>query len=106
MQLMRLAVAGLGFIGSIHLKALRSVPQVTLAAVVSRDESKLTGDLSPSTGNLAGGGDRFDFSCVRKYRDLDSVLSDPEIDAVDLCLPTDLHEQSAIQSLRAGKHVL
>ena len=105
-QLMRLAVVGLGFMGSVHLKALRSVPDVKLSAVVSRDESKLGGDLSHAGGNLAGSGEHFDFSGVRKYRDLDSALADPEIDAVDLCLPTDLHEQTTIRSLRAGKHVL
>ncbi|HWZ31114.1 MAG TPA: Gfo/Idh/MocA family oxidoreductase [Bryobacteraceae bacterium] len=103
---MRLAVAGLGFMGSVHLKAIRSVPEVTLAALVSRDESKLAGDLSHAGGNVAGSGERFDFSGVRKYRNLESALADPEIDAIDICLPTDLHEQAAIQSLRAGKHVL
>jgi predicted dehydrogenase len=106
MQLMRLAVAGLGFMGSVHLKALRSIPEIHLAAVVSRDESKLAGDLSRTGGNLASGGEIFDFSCAKKYRDLPSVLSDSEIDAVDLCIPTDLHESAAIAALRAGKHVL
>jgi len=38
--------------------------------------------------------------------DLDRVLADPEIDAVDLCIPTDLHAAAAIVALRAGKHVL
>ena len=37
---------------------------------------------------------------------LASALRDPEIDAVDLCLPTDLHASVAIEALRAGKHVL
>src|SRR5579872_2466923 len=103
---MRIAVVGLGFMGCVHLKALRSVPEVRLAAVVSREESKLAGDLSATGGNLAGGRERFDFCGVRKYRDLESALADPEIDAIDLCLPTDLHEPAAIKSLRAGKHVL
>lgn len=92
--------------GAVHLKALRSIPDVALAAVVSRDEKKLAGDLSGAAGNLAGGGDRFDFSGVRKCRSLEEALTDPAIDAVDLCLPTDLHESAAIASLRAGKHVL
>ena len=38
--------------------------------------------------------------------DLPAALLDPEIDAVDLCLPTDLHASVAIEALRAGKHVL
>jgi len=38
--------------------------------------------------------------------DLPQALHDPDIDAVDLCLPTDLHAGAAIEALRAGKHVL
>ena len=106
MQVMRLAVVGLGFMGAVHLKALRSIPGAQLAAVVSRDGSKLSGDLGTVGGNIAGSGERFDFSAVRKYRDLSAALRDPEIDAVDVCLPTDLHESAALESLRAGKHVL
>jgi len=84
-MLMRLAVVGLGFMGGVHLKALASVPSVELAAVVSRRAPELS---------------------VRHYTSLDDALADPEIDAVDLCLPTDLHQSATIAALRAGKHVL
>jgi predicted dehydrogenase len=103
---MRLAVAGLGFMGSTHLKALRNVPGVELVAVLSRDEKKLAGDLTGTAGNLGGPGERFDFSQVRKYRDLASALADPGIEALDICLPSDLHENWALEALRHGKHVL
>jgi predicted dehydrogenase len=33
-------------------------------------------------------------------------LRNPDIDAVDLCIPTDLHASIAIEALHAGKHVL
>src|SRR5216684_2957461 len=39
--LMRIAVLGLGFMGSTHLKALKNIPQARLTAVVSGDEKKL-----------------------------------------------------------------
>ena len=103
---MRIAVAGLGFMGSVHLNALRCVPLVQLAAVVSRDHKKLAGDLTTAGGNLAGAGAQFDFSRLRKYQALRDALKDPEIDAIDLCIPTDLHESAAIECLRARKHVL
>jgi predicted dehydrogenase len=82
---MRLAVVGLGFMGGVHLKALASVPSVELAAVVSRRAAE---------------------SPAKHYINLDQALADAEIDAVDLCLPTDLHESATIAALRAGKHVL
>ena len=92
--------------GSMHLKALRGVPGATLSAVYSLDEKKLTGDLSAIQGNLGGPGETFDFTSVTKYRDIPALLADATIDAVDICLPTNLHSQIALAALRAGKHVL
>src|SRR5882672_98049 len=103
---MRIAVLGLGFMGSTHLKALRKIPHATLVAVVSSDEKKLAGDLSAIQGNLGGPGEKMDFSAVKKYRTVAEALDDPAIDAVDICLPTDLHAPVALAALRAGKHVL
>src|SRR6266568_6344905 len=103
---MRIAVLGLGFMGSTHLKALRNVPGATLAAVVSGDEKKLSGDLSGIQGNLGGPGEIMDFSGVARYRTVDRALGDPSVEAVDICLPTDRHAPVALAALRAGKHVL
>ena len=103
---MRIAVLGLGFMGSTHLKALRNVSGATLAAVVSADEKKLSGDLSDIQGNLGGPGEKMDFTGVSRYRTVDEALRDPRVDAVDICLPTDRHAPVAIDALRAGKHVL
>lgn len=92
--------------GSTHLKALRHIPHARLAAVVSADEIKLTGDLSAIQGNLGGPGEKLDFSGARKYRTVAEALADPEVEAVDICLPTAMHAPVAIDALRAGKHVL
>lgn len=103
---MNIAVAGLGFMGSTHLKAWRSVPQARIAAVMSSDPKKLDGDLSAIQGNLGGAGEKMDFAGAKKYEAIEPLLRDPEIDAVDICLPTHLHAPVAIAALRAGKHVL
>jgi len=84
-MLMRVAVVGMGFMGGVHLKAITSLQTVQLAGIVSR---------------------RAPGWPVKHYASLDEALADPEIDAVDLCLPTDVHESSAIAALRSGKHVL
>lgn len=103
---MRIAVMGLGFMGMVHLKALKQIPGAVLAAVVSDDPVKLSGDLSAISGNLGGPGEKMDFSSVAKYKTPEECLKDPGVDAVDLCLPTDLHEPVTVSALRAGKHVL
>ncbi|HLJ13208.1 MAG TPA: Gfo/Idh/MocA family oxidoreductase [Bryobacteraceae bacterium] len=103
---MKLAVLGLGFMGSMHLKALKQVPDAEVVAVCSSDERKLAGDLSGIQGNIGGPGERLDFSRVKKHRTLESALADPDIEAIDICLPTHLHAQVAIEAIRAGKHVL
>ena len=102
----KLAVLGLGFMGSTHLKALAGVPGAELAAVYSSDECKLNGDLTAVRGNLGGPGEKYDFTAVTRHRTLEAVLADPDIEAVDICLPTDLHEPVAVEAMRAGKHVL
>src|SRR5437899_450687 len=103
---MKIAVLGLGFMGSVHLRALRDIEGAELAAVFSNDERQLSGDLSATQGNIGGPAGHFDFSAIRRYRELADVFADPEIEAVDLCLPTHFHETATIQALRAGKHVL
>jgi predicted dehydrogenase len=103
---LNVGVLGLGFMGSTHVKALRAVSGARLAAVFGHDERALAGDFTAVRGNFGGPGEKLDFSEVRKYRDVDALLADGNIDAVDICLPTDLHADVAIRALRAGKHVL
>jgi predicted dehydrogenase len=103
---MNVAVVGLGFMGATHLKAWKQAPRARVIAVASSDERKLAGDLTTVGGNLGAAGEVMDFSGIRKYRSLEAVLADPEVDAADICLPTDQHGQAAIAALRAGKHVL
>lgn len=103
---MNIAVFGLGFMGSTHLKALKKIPAARLVAVVDGDEKRLTGDLSDIQGNIGGPGEKMDFSAVKKYRTATEALRDADIEAVDICLPTALHADTVLEALRTGKHVL
>jgi len=103
---MKIAVYGLGFMGSTHLKAIQKIPQAKLVAVACDIPQRLTGDLSEVQGNIGGPGEHMDFSALRKYSDAYQALRDFETEAVDLCLPTNLHAPVAIAALEAGKHVL
>ncbi|MCW5982351.1 MAG: Gfo/Idh/MocA family oxidoreductase [Bryobacteraceae bacterium] len=103
---MKLGMIGLGFMGRTHLQALKNIPEADVIAVASDDPVALTGDLTSTAGNLGTSGERFDFSRMRKYRDWQEAVRDPEVEAFDICLPTHLHAPAAIAALEAGKHVL
>ena len=92
--------------GSTHLKAWKKIPGAQLVAVASNVEKQLTGDLSDIQGNLGGPGEKWDFSAVKKYRDCLEAVRDPDVEAVDICLPTYQHAEVTTAALRAGKHVL
>ena len=46
-----------------------------------------------------------EWGASRHYTELDSMLDDPEVDAVEIVTPHHLHEAHASAALRAGKHV-
>src|SRR5436305_1584251 len=102
----KLGIIGLGFMGSTHAKAALQLPGVQLTAVCDKDEQCLSGDFSNVRGNSGDVGGKVDFTGVAQHRELASLLADRNVEAVDICLPTGLHERVAIDALRAGKHVL
>jgi predicted dehydrogenase len=103
---MNIGVLGLGFMGSTHLKAWLAIPGVRLGAVMDQNPKRLSGDLSEVIGNLGSGGERMDFRGVRQYIRPEEIVRDPNLDILDICLPTNLHAPIAMEALRAGKHVL
>jgi len=46
------------------------------------------------------------FNIPHYYDDYRRILERPDIDMVDLCIPTDLHEEFSIQTAEAGKHII
>ena len=77
-----------------------------VAAVCSRDPAKLAGDWRNTRGNFGPEPGMVDLSGVKKYATIAELLSDPEIDLIDICTVTDQHAALAIQAIKAGKHVL
>ena len=104
--MVRIGLVGIGFMGWIHYLASRGLQGAQLAAVCSRDKSKLSGDWRSIRGNFGPPGEQVDLSHVKKYQSLGELLADPEIDLVDICNPTHLHAETVIGALKAGKHVL
>jgi 2-hydroxy-4-carboxymuconate semialdehyde hemiacetal dehydrogenase len=88
----RIAVAGAGAFGIKHLDALSRIDDVTIAAVVSR-----TLEQAEQVANKYG--------APMASTELADVLESPDVDAVILSTPTQLHAAQTLETLAAGKHV-
>jgi 2-hydroxy-4-carboxymuconate semialdehyde hemiacetal dehydrogenase len=88
----KVALAGAGAFGIKHLDAIMLIDGVEVVSVVGRDLAK-TKDVAAKYG------------IGHVTADLADSLALPEVDAVILCTPTQMHAAQAIASLEAGKHV-
>jgi len=86
------AVVGAGFIGPVHVEALRRA-DVNVAGIlgVSDQESR------QAAKNLG---------LPRAYKNLEEVLDDKSVQAVHIATPNRLHFEMAKRALLAGKHVM
>ncbi len=104
--MLKAGIIGIGMMGSTHLDAYTKVKGVKVVAVADLIEDRREGR-TLTAGNVKGqsqGG--IDFTQFRKYAEGMQLIEDPDLDIVDICLPTPLHSRYAIAALKAGKHVL
>ncbi|HUW35812.1 MAG TPA: Gfo/Idh/MocA family oxidoreductase [Rhodocyclaceae bacterium] len=92
MKPIKVALAGAGAFGVKHLEAIARIDGVEAVSVIGRELEK--------TREVAS---RFGIKHVAT--DLAESLARPEVDAVILCTPTQLHAAQAIACMKAGKHV-
>lgn len=104
--MVRIGLIGLGFMGRMHLAAYRKIEGAELVAVADKDERRAKGDLSGGWGNVGGAAESIDMTGVRGTTDFEELLGMEEVELVDICVPTPLHEDLAIAALERGKHVL
>ena len=103
--MIRVGIAGLGFMGMIHYLAYQKLKGVKVAAMCEQDRTRLAGDWRTIKGNFGPAGTMMDLSGIEKYEALDAMLANPKIDMIDICLPPAAHAPVAIAALKAGKHV-
>ncbi|MCS7167669.1 MAG: Gfo/Idh/MocA family oxidoreductase [Gemmatales bacterium] len=104
--MVRIGIVGIGFMGMIHYLAAQRLVSGQVTAIVSRDAKKRSGDWRGIRGNFGPPGQVMDLRGIKTYSQLSELLADPDIDLVDICLPTHLHAGASLEALRAGKHVL
>lgn len=89
---MKIALAGAGAFGEKHLDGLKLIDGVEVVSLIGRT-------LEPTQAVA----DKYGIGHVTT--DLAEALALPEVDAVILCTPTQLHAEQAIACMNAGKHV-
>ncbi len=86
------AVIGTGFIGTVHVEALRRIGVDVRGVLGSTPER--------------GAARAESLNVPRAYPDLDALLADPEVDVVHVTSPNDLHASQTLAILDAGKHIV
>ncbi len=92
MKKIKYGVIGLGWFGEKHCEALAGLPNVELHALCTRDPSRLAA-LAKT------------FSVRRTFTDYQTMLADPELEAVSIVTMWDQHAAPTLAALAAGKHV-
>lgn len=102
-----IGIVGVGFMGMTHFEAIKNVKRAKVKAIATRSQAKLAGDWSSIQGNFGPRGSKTTnlkgIDCHENWADL---IHNPQIDLVDICLPTDMHEEVATAAIKAGKHVM
>jgi predicted dehydrogenase len=101
--MLKVGIIGFGGMGHHHAARYPKIPDIELVAVADSRPGQL--EASALQINLGASG-VCDLSEVRTYRSTDEMLARERLDAVDICLPTDLHAEHAVKAMRAGCHVL
>ena len=90
---MKVCLAGAGAFGTKHLDGIRNIDGVEVVSVVGRRP-----DATQAYADKHG--------IAHATTDLGESLALPDIDAVILATPTQMHAAQAVQCMQAGKHVM
>ena len=88
----KVALAGAGAFGIKHLDGIQNIDGVEVVSLVGRE--------LPKTQEVAA-----KYGIAHVTTDLAASLALPEVDAVILCTPTQMHASQSLACLQAGKHV-
>lgn len=91
----RIGVVGAGFVARLHAHAYRQVHGIAV------ELRRVTAGRPEHARAFAE-----EFGVFATAPGLEAILADPDVDAVDLCVPNHLHAPFAVAAAEAGKHVI
>ena len=90
--MIRVGLAGSGFMGNTHAQCYKLMPNAKLAAIASVDEASGAA-LAAETG-------------AAHYRDFNRMTKKEKLDMVDICVPTNMHADFMVRAARRGLNIL
>ncbi len=91
--MIKAAIIGTGFIGPVHVEAIRRLGFVDVIAVAERDQALAEAKAA-------------ELSIPKAYGDYHELLADPQIQVVHNCTPNHLHFEVNKAIIEAAKHVV
>ena len=105
--MVKVGICGCGFMGRTHYTIYAGLRNARVVAIADRLPARRNGDWSDALGNLPSAWPKkLDMRRIRGYATVEELAADPEVELVDVTLPTDLHADAVVAALKAGKHVL
>ena len=102
----KVAILGFGFMGMTHTESILRNSELDLVAIVDKNPKAVEEKLLSPTGNFATTTFSQDkLNKIKRYSSLDDCLEFEELDAVLICVHTDLHYEMTKRVLLHGKHV-
>src|SRR5437762_8172961 len=91
--MIRIGIIGLGFMGRMHYDVYKKLSNdAVVIAVADADPKRAAGDLSGGWGNLGDAkANQLPMDRIKGTTDWRELLAMPEVDVVDVCLPTPAH---------------
>ncbi len=103
--MLKVGILGMGGMGWFHTSRYMQLPDVKLVAIADIVPERLDAEKMVKM-NINAGDVAFDASILARYKDAETLIREADVDVVDICLPTDLHADYAVQAMQTGLHVL
>ncbi len=99
--MIKAGIIGLGFMGKMHFNCYKAMKNVKIAAICDIDESKFN-KTDGIAGNISGAEKPLDLAGINLYANFEEMLANEKLDVLSVTLPTYLHCEHTIKSLKAG----
>ncbi|MEL7496945.1 MAG: Gfo/Idh/MocA family oxidoreductase [Planctomycetota bacterium] len=103
--MLKVGIAGLGFMGWIHWLGYQKRDDVEVVAICTPEEHRRQGDWTDIQGNFGPPGEKVDLSGIATYADFDQLLADETVEVIDICMPPSMHVDAIVKAAASGKHV-